>query len=158
MAEVFLLQMDEYDTFLEEQTYFDDNSVVTVPTVGVYQGPENIIEYFLVQNPFYTNFRHYIDPLVVADITLMDASETVVEFYYKATAENFFTSTGSPSQSWRRTSRLRFLTGMMPLSTISPSSFWIETSWLLRTRLVQTLNCARISNRLVSVRMRNSET
>jgi len=90
MAEVFLLQMDEYDTFLEEQTYFDDNSVVTVPTVGVYQGPENIIEYFLVQNPFYTNFRHYIDPLVVADITLMDASETVVEFYYKATAENFY--------------------------------------------------------------------
>merc|ERR1719384_1039438 len=90
MAEVFTLPMDEYESFLETQTYFDENSVVNVPTVGVYTGPENIIEYFLVQNPYYTESRHYIDPTVEADITLVQATETLIEYSYYATAPNFY--------------------------------------------------------------------
>lgn len=90
MAEVFTLEVDEYQGFLAAQTYFDKASVVTVPTVGVYSGPENIIEYFLVQNPHFTDERHYIDPTVEADITLVEATETAVEFQYLATAPNFY--------------------------------------------------------------------
>jgi len=95
MGESFTLQTEEYDDFLAEQTYFDDNSIVDVPMVGVYQGPQSIIEYFLVQNPIYTGFRHYIDPSVVADITLIESTETTIEYYYKATAPNFYIN-GAP--------------------------------------------------------------
>lgn len=90
MGEVFTLEEAEYESFLAEQTFFDDQSVVSVPTVGVYTGPENIIEYFLVQNPYYTDYRHYIDPTVTADITLIQATETVIEYEYKATSMNFY--------------------------------------------------------------------
>merc|ERR1712062_138627 len=47
-------------------------------------------EYFLVQNPNYTDRRHYIDPDVYADITLLDFQETFIEFTYNATEPNYY--------------------------------------------------------------------
>lgn len=90
MQEAFTLEKAEYDSFLVNQRYFDGNSVVTVPVAGVYSDPESIIEYFLVQNKYYTNGRHYIDPDIEADIQLLEFSETYIEFTYKATSKNFY--------------------------------------------------------------------
>lgn len=92
MGEAFTLEKSEYNNFVANQRYFDQNSIVTVPVAGVYTGPSNIIEYFLVQNPHYTDGRHFIDPSIVADITLLEFSETYVEFTYLATEPNYYIS------------------------------------------------------------------
>lgn len=90
MGEAFTVQKDEYEEFVATQRYFDDNSVATVPVAGVYHGAENIIEYFLVQNPHFTENRHFIDPTIVADIELLEFTETYVEFTYSATEPNYY--------------------------------------------------------------------
>lgn len=90
MGEAFTLEKDEYDDFLENQRFFDANSVATVPVAGEYTGPRAIIEYFLVQNPHYTDRRHYIDPSILADIELLEFSATYIEFTYYATEPNYY--------------------------------------------------------------------
>lgn len=90
MGEAFTVEKSEYDDFVANQRYFDENSVVTVPVAGVYTGPQNIIEYFLVQNPHYTDARHFIDPNIIANIELLEFSETSVEFTYLATEPNYY--------------------------------------------------------------------
>jgi len=90
MGEAFTIEKSEYNNFLTNQRYFDEDSVVTVPVAGVYRGPLNIIEYFLIQNPHYTDGRHFIDPEIVADITLVEFTETYIEFNYLATEPNYY--------------------------------------------------------------------
>lgn len=43
-----------------------------------------------MQNPHYTDGRHFIDPSIVADIELLAFSETYVEFTYYATEPNYY--------------------------------------------------------------------
>jgi len=90
MSEVFTIEKSEYADYVANQRYFAEDSVVTVPVAGVYTGPLNIIEYFLLQNPNYSNGRHYIILGSSPEIELVELSETYIEFTYYSTFPNYY--------------------------------------------------------------------
>lgn len=64
-TEVFTVTAEELDDFVANVApkYWSETSQVIIPVAGTYTGPEEITEYYLLQNGDFTMGRHYLDPL-----------------------------------------------------------------------------------------------
>merc|ERR1719285_1533978 len=64
-TEVFTVTAEELDDFMANVApkYWSETSQVIIPVAGTYTGPEEITEYYLLQNGDFTMGRHYLDPL-----------------------------------------------------------------------------------------------
>jgi len=64
-TEVFTVTAEELDDFIANVApkYWSETSQVIIPVAGTYTGPEEITEYYLLQNGDFTMGRHYLDPL-----------------------------------------------------------------------------------------------
>jgi len=64
-AAVFTVTADNLDAFLESfaPQYWSADSQVIIPVAGTFTGPEEITEYYLLQNADFTMGLHYLNPL-----------------------------------------------------------------------------------------------
>eukprot|EP00493_Phyllostaurus_siculus_P023783 UN24119 len=64
-TEVFTVTAEGLDDFMANVApkYWSETSQVIIPVAGTYTGPEEITEYYLLQNGDFTMGRHFLDPL-----------------------------------------------------------------------------------------------
>ena len=48
------LRPNEFDIYLDNQKYWDNDTVVEISIAGVYDNPEDILEYYMLQNKEFT--------------------------------------------------------------------------------------------------------
>ena len=92
----YIESVEDYDAFLDGQTYFDDNTTFESPHTGVYKGAEEIMEYFMLLNPTMMGWGEYVRLVPSSQginrymkPEILTANETTLEFKSSAAFRSF---------------------------------------------------------------------